>query len=52
MELCVVLRFYLIALRLRLPIWKEGGLIMGGMQAVARMHRGDSSREWIGSDVF
>lgn len=25
-------------------------LLMGGIQAGARMHRGDSSRKWMGSD--
>lgn len=44
---------YQIALSLRLTIWKEGSkdfLVRGCMQAVARMHRKDSSRKWIGSD--
>lgn len=55
MELFAILCLYLMPLSLRLPIWKEGikeFLVMGGMQTVARMHRGDSSREWIGSDVL
>lgn len=44
---------YLTALSLRLTIWKEGSkdlLVIGCVQAVARMHRRDSSRKWIGSD--
>lgn len=55
MELFAILCLYPMALSLRLPIWKEGikeFLVMGGMQTMARMHRGDSSREWIGSDVL
>lgn len=38
MELSIILQLSLMALNLRLPIWKEGGkefLVMGGMQAVA-----------------
>lgn len=53
MELSASLWLYLIALSLRLTIWKEGSkdfLVIGRMQAVARMHRKDSSRKWIGSD--
>lgn len=48
MELFAILWLYLMALSLRLPIWKEGikeFLVRGSMQAMARMHRGDSSRE-------
>lgn len=42
MELSASLWLYLIALSLRLTIWKEGSkdfLVRGCMQAVARMHK-------------
>lgn len=53
MELSASLWLYLMAPSLRLPVQQEGGkefLVMGCMQAVARMHRGDFSRKQIGSD--
>lgn len=53
MELSASLWLYRIARCLRLTIWKEGSkyfLVRGCMQAVARMHRKDSSSKWIGSD--